>query len=187
LLFLAMLVLRLRIHARSPLPSTQPVLWLGVGFLEDVAIAGFAAALLLALGRMTRADDWTRVVFGAFALILLSSEVVWSQVLIFFGQPPSRDELLAGMSLTFARGSVLGPGLAGAALFILLFSLLLYVRARRSKNAGRGWSSPLRLLSVVAVAGAAAVSLPFSIHRRETARNPVIAQFSIWRPAWTSM
>ncbi|HEY6064531.1 MAG TPA: LTA synthase family protein [Thermoanaerobaculia bacterium] len=175
-----MLAVRLHIHARSPLPSEQPVLWLAAGLLEDVAITGFVAAFYLALARVTRAERWTRVLFGGFVLVLLSAEVVWSEVLIYFGQPPSREELLAGMNLTFVRGSAPALALARTALLPLLFSLLLYVLARRAQNARRAWSSLPRLALVSSVAGAAAVFLPVSIHRRETAQDPIVAQLEIW-------
>jgi hypothetical protein len=175
LLLLAVLAVRLHLHARSPLPSEQPVLWLGAGLLEEVAITGLAAALCLAF-----AERWTRVLFGAFALLLLSAELVWSEVLIFFGQPPSRDQILAGMNLTFARGSAPGFTMARMALFPLLFSVLLYLLARRARNARRAWSSLPRLALVSSVAGAAAILLPISIHRRETAQDPIVAQVEIW-------
>jgi arylsulfatase A-like enzyme len=176
-----MLALRLRIHARAPLPSTQPVPWLAAGLFEDIAVAGFVAALLLAFGRGARGERWTRLLFGAFAMLLLAAEVVWSEVLIFFGQLPSRDELLAGLNLTFARGSARGLALAGTAAFLLLFALLLRLSARSARHADRAWSNVPRLLSVAVVAGAAAIFVPISIHRRETAHDPAVALASVWR------
>ena len=175
-----MLAVRLHLHARSPLPSEQPVLWLAAGFLEDVAITSLVAAFYLAFAKVTHAERWTRILFGAFALLLLSAELVWSEVLIFFGQPPSRDQMLAGMNLTFARGTAAGFTLLRMALLPLLFSVLLSALARRSRYARRAWSSLPRLILVSSAAGAASILLPMSIHRRETAQDPIVAQVEIW-------
>jgi hypothetical protein len=176
-----MLVLRLFLHARLPLPSTEPLAWLAAGLVEDIATAGFVAALLLELGRWARGERWARLLLGAFAIFLLGAEVVWSKVLTFFGQPPSRDELLAGMNLTFVRASTRARALGGTMVFLLFFALLLWVWARRVRNAHRAWSSAPRLLSVAVLAGLAAVLTPISIHRREMTHNPAVALASIWR------
>jgi arylsulfatase A-like enzyme len=175
-----MLAVRLHLHARSPLPSEQPVLWLAAGFLEDVAITSLVAAFYLVLAKVTHAERWTRILFGAFTLLLLSAELVWSEVLIFFGQPPSREQILAGMNLTFARGTASGFMLVRLALLPFLFAVLLYLLAKRARHARRAWSSLPRLLLVSSVAGAAAIFLPISVHRRETAQDPVVAQVGIW-------
>ena len=175
-----MLALRLRLHARTPLPSTQPFSWLGIGLLEDLAIAGFVAAVLLALGRRTRRDVWTWILFAAFALLMVTAEVVWSEVLVFFGQLPSRDEITAGMNFTFARGTARGFALGATSAFLLVFAFLLWMAARRAKRAGGGWSTATRLFSVAAVAAGASLLLPVPIHRRDTARGPAVALASIW-------
>lgn len=178
-----MLALRLLLDARLPLPSTEPLPWLAAGVVEDVAVAGFVAALLLALGRWARGERWVRPLFGGFAVFLLGTEVVWSKVLTFFGQPPSREELLAGMNLSFVRASTRGLALAGTMLFLLLFCLLLWTWGRRVRNADRAWSTVPRLLSLAFLAGAAAVFTPISIHRREMTHNPPVALASIWQQA----
>lgn len=176
-----MLVLRLRLHARIPLPSTEPLRWLAAGLIEDIAVAGSVAALLLALGRRASTQMWARLLFGAFAMLLLAAEGIWSKVLTFFGQPPSRDELLTGMNLSFVRASTRGLALAGMIAFLSVFALLLWVWARRARNADRAWSNVTRLLAVVVIAGAAAVFAPIWIHRGEMTHNPAVALASIWR------
>jgi arylsulfatase A-like enzyme len=176
-----MLVVRLFVHLRSPLPSAQPVFWLAVGLADDLAIAALGGALLLAAAGFGRSDAWTRVAFAVLALGLLAVEIIWSDVLIFFGEPPSRDELLAGTNLTFARGSVADPALAFEAVLLVLFALLLYLWGRHAGNAEKnGWSNFLRLVIVALSAGAASF-LPVPVHRRETARNALIAQAMILR------
>jgi arylsulfatase A-like enzyme len=176
-----MLAVRLYVHLRSPFPSVQPVQWLAFGLAEDLAIAALGGALFLAAARFGRSDAWTRVAFSALALGLLVAQIVWSEVLVFFGDVPSRDELLAGTNLTFARGSVAAPALASAALVLLLFGFLLYLAARRAKNARSGWSSALRLSIIASAAGAASFVLPVPVHRRETTRNALVAQVRILR------
>ena len=69
------------------------------------------------------------LIFGAFAMFLLGAEVAWSKVLTFFGQPPSREELMAGMNLSFVRASTRGLALAGTMAFAVLAVLLLALRA----------------------------------------------------------
>ena len=175
-----MFVVRLHIHEHSPLPSQQTLLWLVAGIAEDSAVAGLGAALLLALARVGRRDGWTRVAFGAFVTLLLGAALVWSEVVIFFGQVPPREVLPAGMNFTFARGSASGPALQRAAFLLGPVSLLLWACARRAKKARWALSNTGRLLAAGLSAGIVAFLLPASIHRRETARNPVIAQIGIW-------
>jgi hypothetical protein len=176
-----MFVVRLHIHEQSPLPSQQTLLWLAAGIAEDFAIAGLAAALLLALARIGRRDGWVRVVFGAFVVLLLATALVWSEVVIFFGQVPPREVLPAGMNFTFARGSASGPAMQRAAFLLLPVTFLLWVCARQARKARWVWSDTRRLLAAGLVAGIVAFLVPASIHRRETARNPLLAQVAIWR------
>ena len=180
LLLGAMLALRLRIHAGTPLPSTQPLSWLGLGLLEDLAIAGFVSALLLSVGQRTRTDGWTWALLAAFALLMVTAEAVWSEVLVFFGQLPSRDEIAAGMNFTFARGTARGFALGATAAFLLVFASLLALAARRAKRAGRAWSTSGRLFLLAAIAAGASLLLPVSVHRQDTARGPLVALASIW-------
>lgn len=176
-----MLALRLYLDARIPLPSTELLRWLAAGIVEDIAVAASVAALLLALGRWPRGERWARLLFGAFSMLLLAAQIAWSKVLTFFGQPPSRDELLTGMSLSFVRASTRGLALAGMLALVFLFALLLWLWWRRARSAERAWSNVPRLLSVALLAGVAAVFTPSSIHRREMTHNPAVALASIWR------
>ncbi|HZI67122.1 MAG TPA: sulfatase-like hydrolase/transferase, partial [Thermoanaerobaculia bacterium] len=180
LFLVSMFVLRLHIHGHSPLPSQQALPWLAAGIAEDSAIAGLAALLLLALARLGRRDGWTRVAFATFVTLLLGVALVWSEVVIFFGQVPPREVLPAGMNFTFARGSASGAAVRRAALLLLPAAFLLWTCARQARKARWAWASAGRLFAASLIAGIVAILLPASIHRRETARNPLVAQFAIW-------
>src|SRR5262249_59296661 len=111
LLLIGMAALRLRIHLSSPLPSETPWRWLAAGLLEDAAVACGAAALLLLLSGRLLPRRWIRPLFGAFAVAFVAAEIVWSEVVIFFGQVPRPAVLREGVNATFLRGAAQGPGL----------------------------------------------------------------------------
>lgn len=176
-----MFTVRLHIHAHAPLPPQQIFLWLAAGTAEDAAIAAFVGALLLCLARVGRLERWAQPAFASFGVFLLAAEIVWAEVLIFFGQIPPRDVVLAGMNLTFARGSAQGPAVLRAVIVLLAASSLYYLCALGAKRARRVWSNAPRLLVAGFSAAAVAYLLPGSIHRRETAHNPLLAQWQIWK------
>ena len=174
-----MTLLRLRIHFSSPLPSETPLRWMVSGFLQDVAVAGTVAALLLALAGRILPDGAIAPLFSAFAIAFVSAEIVWSEILIFFGQVPRLAVLREGMNATFLRGAAQGPGLWLALIAVLLFSLALLLAARLARIRLHGWSSALRLFGVAAVA-LAATFIPFGAHRPETARHPFLSLEKMW-------
>lgn len=175
-LLLAGFAVRLRVHANSPLPSEQPALWFAAGFAEDAAIAGLAAAVVLALSRVVFDGRWGPRTFGVVAVLLVAGQIAWSEVLIFFGQVPPPNVVAEGLNLTFMRGAAQGVTFQRTLLSLFVFAALLGVCAIRAKNARWAWSRPGRLLVAASVSAGAAFALPADIHRRETARHFLVAR-----------
>lgn len=183
ILLFALTCLRLRVHAYSPLPSEQPIAWFVAGFVEDLAIVALLGTALLALTLAGLPESWARRLFAAFAIALLVLAVAWAEILIFFGQRPAFDLLVGGLNPTFMRGTLEGRAIPRVVGLVLLFSLALALSWKRAARGGRAWWS-LRRLLLTGVSALALLLVPIPIHRRGTARNPLISivQLAARRP-----
>ncbi|MEO8347738.1 MAG: LTA synthase family protein, partial [Acidobacteriota bacterium] len=95
-------------------------------------------------------------------------------ILIFFGQRPAFELLIGGLNPTFLRGTLESRAIPRVVGLVLLFSLALALSWRRAARAGRAWWS-LRRLALTGVSALALLLLPVPVHRRGTARNPLIS------------
>lgn len=164
-------LIRLRVHAASPLPSDTPVRWFVLAFAADVAVFGLAGAALFALLRRGR-DSVFLAAFGATCFVLSLASLLWSEALVYFGHPPRAADLRIAARLSFFRYSLDRQSASRLAVFVLLFAGVLVFAAARSRRARIAWSNGVRLL-LAAIAGLGVGVLPLRAHLPDTARHPV--------------
>jgi fumarate reductase subunit D len=171
---------RARLHAGSPLPSGEPVLWFLLGAAGDLAVFGLAGALLLGLCRTGLSDGAARKVLASFAVGFGALLVLWSEAVLYFGHAPRRQDFAIAGNASFLRNSLDGALAFRILAAVLVLVVLVAVSAAWARQARRAWSSPARL----GVAGACAFALalaPVRIHNAQTARNPVAVVVALAR------
>jgi len=124
----ALLLLGLAIHIRilltAPVISSQPVLWLILATLQNVAtLTTFAAVVdLIVVPLSPRA---ARIVTTVFAIVRVIAQAGLAEVTIFFGHGLFRENLQMALHPTLFAGSLQGHTFVSILFFTIATSLLL--------------------------------------------------------------
>lgn len=173
------LLVRLRIHLASPLPSTQPARWFLLGILEDMGVLLLAAAAAAAFARGRVARLVPRA-FGAFVLAWCLCAFLLAEVIVYFGHPPRAEDLSIAASPSFWRFSI-GPAELARAAAAVVATLLLLAAAARMAARGRPAGVSPGALATFGMAALALVILPLPVDLAATARNPAFAAATLSR------
>lgn len=170
--FLVLLVLlRLRLHLATPLPSSRPLAWLLTGTAGDLAVLSAAACVALLAAR--RAPRASRTGYAAFGAAFVLATAVWFEAVAFFGHAPRRTDFAVGMDASFLARSSDPGGLGRLALACLGIAFALAFASRRAARA-RAFLGPQGAF-LLAAAGSVLAWAPVPVPLRATARNPVAA------------
>ncbi|MEO8585470.1 MAG: LTA synthase family protein [Acidobacteriota bacterium] len=164
------LVIRLRLHAASPLPSADPFRWLLAGAVDDLALlATGAAAFLLFFRNRPRVAS---AAFATLAFLVSLLTFLWSEALVYFGHPPRRTEFAIGWDASFLAKSIDAGFVLRAALVLAVLAAAAAFAARRARRV-----APLlaeRGLAILALSAWVLAALPLPVHLRLTSRHPLL-------------
>ena len=164
------LAIHIRILLTAPVISSQPVLWLILATLQNVAtLSTFAAVVDLVL--VPFSPRAARVVTTAFALIRVIAQAGLAEVTIFFGHGLFRENLQMALHPTLFAGSLQGHTLVSIVFFAIVTSVLLAGAHLSIRYRQRTWSD--RFLCTVAALTIIGANVMPPVHLSETTSNPV--------------
>ncbi|HET7434497.1 MAG TPA: LTA synthase family protein [Thermoanaerobaculia bacterium] len=163
---------RVRIAFGSAFPSTDVVRWFLLGLSFDVAGLGTVALLFYIASRWI-APKVVRAVFAVLTGVLCVLHIAMSEAIILFGSAVRPEDFEAGPVWTTFERSL--RGYSGALLFIAIVFSIAGIFAARAR-AERLVLAP-KLALIVLAAGLAIAIAPMNVHRRDSARGPLI---SLW-------
>lgn len=171
---LASLLVGLAIHIRillaAPVISSQPVYWLILATLQNVAtLATFAAVInLIVLPISPRS---ARVLASLFALVRIVAQAGLAEVTIFFGHGLFRENMQMALHPTLFAGSLRGHTLVSILFFALVTSLLMVGAQLSIRIRKQTWSDPF--LCTVATMTIIGANIMPPVHLSETTSNPI--------------
>lgn len=174
------LLVRLRVLLTSPLPTDQPVRWLLLGVLGDVAILAAASALALLLARKRSIAFLARRLLLAVFMLSGLALFLLSELLVYFGHPPRRGDLSAHSLARFTRASFDSAAGLRLAVALVLLAALAAIASGRASRAAASRATP-GLLALVSLAALALVLIPVPVHLRRTTEHPVFLLASTLR------
>lgn len=162
--------IHVRILLTAPIISSQPVLWLVLATLQNVAtLTTFAAAVNLILVPLS--PRTARVLTVVLLIVRIIAQAGLAEVTIFFGHGLFRENLQAGLHPTLFAGSLQGHTLVSILFFTILTSLLLVVAAVSARRRPKTWRDSFTCAAaVLAVLG---VNLMPRVHLSDTTSNPI--------------
>jgi hypothetical protein len=166
------LLVRLRILFTSPLPSDQPVRWLLLGVLGDVALVAAVSAAVLLLARIPSTRLLVSPVLLAAFTISGVALFLQSELIVYFGHPPRRGDLSPGSLVRFVRASFDAGACVRLAIAVTVLAALATLASRRASRALFSRATPGRL-ALASLAAFTLALIPVPVHLRRTTEHPI--------------